>query len=298
MSELTDTTILIAASWPPEAEDSNFKAKFEEATVYLSTSLVEMGAQVVYGGNLAQDGLTETLASPFSDQWPDKPVFVHVLDEPSLVHAGFDRVWGALQRRNTGAIATWACVNDTFGYLSIDGGRISVAPVDDKPILFSRRTFPSNLSIPDDAAKLSYARSNKVERVDACLALGGKTGLLGNDRDHYFGFFPGVAEELLGVFEGRKPVIPLGAYGGCGLAIAEALGLVNTTSDTSPRQSGYFEAMNRLGKLRQDIPDNVRDDLAKVASAPLNQETMGIISSIIRNWSRPERKTHFGYLTA
>ncbi|MBZ9790493.1 hypothetical protein K9B32_10210 [Rhizobium sp. 3T7] len=298
MSELADTTILIAASWPPQAEDNNFKVMFEEATVYLCTSLVEMGAQVVYGGNLDLNGLTERLSSPFSSQRADMPVFVHVLDEPSLVRAGFDRVKQVLQKRTTGAIATWACVEDTFGYLSIDGGQISVAPVDSQPILFSRRTFPSSVSNADDAAALSFARSIKAEKVDACIAIGGKTGLLSNPQDHYFGFFPGVAEELIGVLEGRKPIVPLAAYGGCGRAIAEALGLEQSTSDNSPRQPGYLEAMDRLDKLSDYIPDKVRDDLAQVISAPLDSEIIAAIASIIKNWGEPKPANRSGYRTA
>jgi hypothetical protein len=288
MPALTGSTILLAASWPPEVVSGGEREKFEDAVIFLCSSLVEMGARVVYGGNLEPDGLTERLISSVAHRNVDQSVFVHFLDEPSLARAGYDAVKDALAARNSSAIATWGCVGETYGYLSINSGLISLEQHDAPPLLFDHTTFPSASSISDEAAAFSYARTVKTTNVDACVAIGGKTGLLGNMYDQYYGNYPGVAEEVIGVLALNQPVIPLGAYGGCSHAIAIALGLQAAGGQVSTHQPGFAEAMERLEELSAEIPEDVRVELVEVSAKFLDRELMGVIASIINNWGEPK----------
>ncbi|MBB6487934.1 hypothetical protein [Rhizobium lusitanum] len=297
MSDLGGKAILISASLPPEVENSASKKTFEDALSLLCTALTQKSAVIVYGGNLAPGGLTDKIASALSNLPPGKsaPTFIHVIDEPSLVEAGYDRFRKTLIGRQSQKIVTYACIGESHGVIQINGDTLVFSPDGLDQEEYDSSTFPVKISHENVEEAFSFARRMKTTNSSACITIGGKTGLLENPRDQYYGHLPGVAEEAIGMLSAGKPVIALGAYGGCGKAIAEALDLLeNFSSGEPPRQSGFQEAMDELNALRDQIPANVRKNLAVAARSSVVPALAEIITSIITDWGEPRPKSEQG----
>jgi hypothetical protein len=74
----------------------------------------------------------------------------------------------------------------------------------------------------DWAEGLTAMRIVMASRIDARITLGGKTAA-------YKGRMPGIAEEALVQIERKSPLFVLGGFGGCSLAIVQAMGLDSRT---------------------------------------------------------------------
>ncbi|RWX19240.1 hypothetical protein EHI45_00950 [Rhizobium leguminosarum] len=304
MLDLSNKRILISASLPPHIHDITTEAKLDNAIISLCSSLVSKGATIVYGGNLDEKGFTEKIAKRLAHVAPNggQPNFVHIIDEPSFVLAGFSRLRDVLVKRNPETIWTYACVGGEWGRVFSSGDRIELNPEFSPSIRYREKTFPADGSVRRPADAFSFARQIKIDTSDACIAIGGKTGMLEHPRDQYFGDLPGVAEEAILMLRAGKPTIPLGRYGGCGSAIADALDLVTIKSDNEPRrQPGFKTAMEALKLLGDQVPFTVRDDVVLAAKSHVDPKLVEVISSIIVRWGEPKPRTgndtpsrHFG----
>lgn len=281
MAIIKGKKILIAASQSAGASLHDTEA----VVASLAKSLVRHGATALYGGNLDPKGFTEKIAaatSPLSSE--ERVSFTNLLDEPSLILAGFQQIHSVLQSRQNHT-STYACIGNSYGRLMIFGDQIEFLPDNSPRIVFDRHTFPKTVSGAGQQEAFTFARQIKTEYADACVAVGGKTGIIDNPTDRYLGRLPGVAEEAIGFLKAGKPMITLGAYGGCAEAIAEALNL-SPASETAQleRQQGFADAMTTLRNLKHNIPPELRSDLAFVARSTLSPVVASIITSIISRW--------------
>lgn len=290
MSDLTGKKILLSASLPPDFGSFSSESDVIDAIEKLSIGLAKLGATVVYGGNLAENGFTEIIIRALlnSDLERGRPLFIHVIDEPTLIQSGYRRISEVLKARRSGAIFTRGFIGSELGQLSVEKNEILF-----RTLLENRKygpnSFPSLVEDMSHGEAFAHARRWKAHFADACIAIGGKTGILDRPDDRYFGDLPGVAEEVISFLDLNKPVVTLGAYGGCATETARALGLLESPYLEQPvRQSGFGLAMDILSNLREGIPSNVLDALIVAADMAVTPGLLDLASAIITTWSERE----------
>lgn len=177
----------------------------QDMMVEMARHLMAAGAQLLYGGDLRQNGYTGFLAEVAArHQAMDdeaRPAFVNMLPWP--VHARWDEAQIA---QLTQAFADHA----TLERLDREGRPIA----GDRPVEMDVRL--------DDAVwahSLTTMRTAMARRCNARIALGGQVA-------NYKGRMPGIAEEVLIAVEHRKPTFVLGGFGGCAADICEDLRLL------------------------------------------------------------------------
>jgi hypothetical protein len=122
--------------------------------------------------------------------------------------------------------------------------------------------------------------------ADARVALGGKMGIVALPQDRYEGAMPGIAEEAILTLEASRPLVPLGAFGGASRDVAIALGLMDEDRRVprGEQQLGYAEAMSRVERLGDRIPDAVRPALRELADDDRGEATSFAIVEAILCW--------------
>ena len=301
MSGLSGKNILLSASLSPDLRTGECVAGLEKAIGDLCYGLVSQGATVVYGGNLAPNSFTEIIAAALSKSDPDSenPVFIHVIDEPTLAGSTFGRLYDVIRLRQSTPTQTFGFINGELGQFFLKGNTVEFST--ERSIeTYDQGSFPSRIGDGSVGEAFAHARKWKANFSDACIAIGGKTGILQLSSDRYFGNLPGVAEELISVLEMEKPVIALGAYGGCAAEIAKALGLLNQHFEVPvevERQDGFAQAMDILSGMHEKIPPHILGDLSTAAQMQMSPDLVELASTIITNWDgyKPRTTPIFGF---
>lgn len=179
----------------------------EDAMSEIARHLLACGAKLVYGGDLRKDGFTELLFEIVeryrSQITHDGPLVENFLAWP--VHV-------LLPTSHLQALTkSFADIADLV-LLSGDGKRLAKRP--------RRSTMNQPLTDQDWSEGLTAMRRTMAAHIHARIVLGGRTA-------GYKGKMPGIAEEASLQLERRAPLYVLGGFGGCGAAIADAMGLTD-----------------------------------------------------------------------
>jgi hypothetical protein len=200
----------------------------QDAMAEIARHLIACGGKLAYGGDLREGGFTELLFEmvdryrPSSDEqrilvenylaWP-----VHALSSVAKLKALQDALKGLAD----------------LVLLKPDGKRMDLSErADDVP--------PPLLS--DWSGGLTAMRTAMASNIDARIALGGRTA-------DYKGRMPGIAEEALIQIERKSPLFVLGGFGGCSLAIVQAMGLRSRDKGPDVDASAGWEGLDEFSKF-------------------------------------------------
>lgn len=191
-----------------------------DAMAEIARHLLALGARLIYGGDLRQQGFSELLfelvarhrrdAGDGDDKagvtnylaWP-----VHILQSASALEDAAVDLDGT---------AELVC-------LQLDGTRISMA---------ERRQLASRQPTEDEWADgLTGMRRTMLAETNARIVLGGRV-------DRYKGAMPGIGEEALLSLRDGQPLFLMGGFGGCARDIAETVGLVAPWAASRPAWPG------------------------------------------------------------
>jgi len=294
MNKLDGLLVGISVSDAPDRARLGFpQREIDRAVLSLCTALVREGADIAYGGNLEPDGYTfkifRHLASAFAGA--REAPFRHFIPDPIARRARYEDLLSTLNN-GRGTVRTEIARGTEFFVAVPRHGAIRMGADtvvrDDADLLAWFGEVPA----VEPGAAYSAARQEIAARVDACVVLGGKMGVLSQPNDTYFGAMPGVAEEAILSLEACKPLIALGAFGGAARDIAIALGLIDP-KDRVPRaiqNPSYAASINQVEALRHLIPSTLYDDLVQVADDDRSEQTAFKVVSIIETWVALPRK--------
>ncbi len=269
---LENVHVQISASLPPDHLKLSIPPReFDRAMLTVCMSLVRAGATVVYGGDLRPDGITFKIFRHLARAYADvgRVPFVHVISFPSIARMPYEKLAEALRERR-GTCRTCVCAGDELLSVTLGDEELVVGEGDATVRLVDQADLTAwieGLGTVNNAADMSRARASVSAFVDACVAIGGKMGLLDNEGDQFSGAMPGIVEEVLLALNSGKPVIPLAAYGGSTRDLAISLQLL-PEDQRVPRgrqAPSYWEALSAAAAARSLIPDSIIDALQTIA---------------------------------
>ncbi|MBD9449671.1 hypothetical protein [Rhizobium sp. RHZ01] len=272
MKALENRKIQISLSTPPDHLKLGIPPReLDRALLSVCMALVRAGATVVYGGDLRPDGFSfkifRHLARAYADS--NSVPFIHIIDYVSLAKMTYEILENALTERR-GTCVTYVCVENTLSPVWLGDDEIIVGDQASSTSLQKDPAFTewvSGLKHLPQAEEMTASRKVKAEFADACVAIGGKMGLVGNGADLSAGAMPGIFEESLLMLKGGKPLIPLGAYGGATRDMAIALDLLGD-DEKVPRGKqvdSYNVALEDLASCKTLIPQRVYPKLKSLA---------------------------------
>jgi hypothetical protein len=201
----------------------------QDAMAEIARHLIACGGKLAYGGDLREGGFTELLFEMVDRYRPDSD-HQRILVENYLawpVHA-----LSSVEKLKTLQNALKGLADLVL--LKPDGQRMELSErADNVP--------PPQLSDWSDG--LTAMRSAMASKIDARIALGGRTA-------DYKGRMPGIAEEALIQIERKMPLFILGGFGGCSLAIVQAMGLLSRESGPNVDASTGWEGLAAFSKFR------------------------------------------------
>lgn len=179
-----------------------------DAMTEISRHLLAMGARLVYGGDLRDNGYTKLLFELVARHRRDadvgdfRPAIANYLPWP--VHSMKSEEYISGLREDLEGIGELYCL-DREG-LPIDKDARS-------------DPLPTAFSDEDWAESLTAMRRVQTSEVDARVVLGGRV-------TKFKGRMPGIAEETKFTLKANRPLYLLGGFGGCARDIASEMGLV------------------------------------------------------------------------
>ncbi len=182
----------------------------QDAATEVARHILVAGGELVYGGDLRQNGFTLLLLELIARHWrPDRtdedaarlPLLTNYLPWP--VHV-------AMKAEDIEA--------QTSGFA--EAARLVLLDKKGREIGPDARRQKRDALPGDWKPGLTAMRKHATGRIWARIALGGPV-------EEYRGKMPGVAEEVLLALEARHPVYLLGGFGGCARDIAESFGLAS-----------------------------------------------------------------------
>ena len=183
-------------------------AHLRDAMVEIARHMLALGARLVYGGDLRQDGFAGLLFELVArhrrdaDEGDDRAAVTNYLAWP--VHILQSAVDIETTAADLEGFAELVC-------LKLDGTRL---PIEERCNLASKQ--PSEAEWSDG---LTAMRRTMSAETNARIVLGGSV-------DNYKGAMPGIAEEALLSLQAGQPLYLMGGFGGCARDIAETVGLV------------------------------------------------------------------------
>lgn len=213
---LSDISISISISESNEMESLGLSlSHLNDAMVEVARHLLALGAKLVYGGDLRQNGFSQLLFELVQRHSSDS-----ILDGASdsvknylawPVHCQYSIDYIEKIREELSGAASLL-------YLSRNG---TLMNWDERKAIFPVAPTPK-----DWIDGLTSMRKLSVESTRAKVVLGGKT-------DKFFGVMPGVAEESLMALKIQQPIYVVGGFGGCALDIAKEIGLISSAGGSS-----------------------------------------------------------------
>lgn len=194
-----------------------------DAMAEISRHLLAMGARLVYGGDLRDNGYTRLLFELVARHRRDadigdfRPAFSNYLPWP--VHSTKPRAYLDGLREDLDGIGELRCL-DRNGRDMAASDLVQLSPDD-----FTEQ---------DWADSLTAMRRTQTEAIDARIVLGGRVS-------KFKGVMPGIAEETEFALEAHQPLYLLGGFGGCAGDIAADMGLLPRTgrSIAWPGREGF-----------------------------------------------------------
>lgn len=179
-----------------------------DAMTEISRHMLAMGARIVYGGDLRDNGYTKLLFelvarhSRDADAGDVRPAIANYLPWP--VHSMKSREYLSGLREDLEGI-----------------GELHFLDREGRTIAGDARGGPSvdSFSNEDWAASLTAMRRVQTETIDARIVLGGRV-------TKFKGVMPGIAEEADFALRANQPLYLLGGFGGCARDIASDIGLI------------------------------------------------------------------------
>jgi hypothetical protein len=213
---LSDKAVAISIS---ESDDLAVLGLAEEhlrdAMTEISRHLLAMGAQLVYGGDLRDNGYTALLFELVmrhrrdADEGDPKPSIINYLSWP--VHSMKSDEYLVGLTEDLEGIGQLRC-------LARDGSELAgdrLAP--------EQKT--EEFTDDDWAASLTSMREVQTAFIDARVVLGGRV-------TKFKGRMPGIAEEALFALKARQPLFLLGGFGGCARDIARTMNVLPNNGET------------------------------------------------------------------
>ncbi len=179
-----------------------------DAMTEISRHLLAMGARLVYGGDMRDNGYTKLLFELVARHRRDadvgdvRPAIASYLPWP--VHSMKSREYLSSLREDLQGIGELHCLGKEGRALADD------AQGGPSPAVFSDE---------DWASSLTAMRQVQTEAIDARIVLGGRV-------TKFKGRMPGIAEETEFALRANQPLYLLGGFGGCARDIAADMGLM------------------------------------------------------------------------
>lgn len=179
-----------------------------DAMIEISRHLLAMGARLVYGGDLRDNGYTKLLFELVARHRRDADVgdvrsaIANYLPWP--VHSTKSRKYLAGLRDDLEGLGELYC-------LDREGRRIA----EDTEVVGTTADF----SEEDWAESLTAMRRTQTDAIHARVVLGGRV-------TKFKGRMPGIAEETEFALKAKQPLYLLGGFGGCAGDIAADMGLM------------------------------------------------------------------------
>jgi hypothetical protein len=179
-----------------------------DAMTEISRHMLAMGARLVYGGDLRDNGYTTILFELVarhrrdSDVGDERPAIANYLPWP--VHSMKSKKFLSELRESLDGIGEVYCLDKEGNNIADD------ADIGPSPTAFSDEDWSSSLTA---------MRHVQTEATFARVVLGGRV-------TQFKGRMPGVAEETEFSLKTKQPLYLLGGFGGCARDIASEMGLM------------------------------------------------------------------------
>ena len=216
-----------------------------DAMAEIARHLLALGARLIYGGDLRQDGFSALLFELVArhrrdaDESDKRAGVLNYLAWPVHIRQSF----ADLERQITELedSAQLVC-------LKIDGSGL---PIEERRSLISQA--PTEQEWADGLTSMRVAM---MSNSDARVVVGGGV-------ESYKGVMPGIAEEALLSLRAGKPIFLVGGFGGCTRDIAESLGLIRARPTCRPEWAHRtaFEAFT-IADLNNGLTDEENAILA------------------------------------
>lgn len=221
---LAQKTIAISISESPDMPALGLgEEHLRDAMAEIARHFLALGARLIYGGDLRQQGFSELLFELVarhvrdSDAGDNSTGVTNYLPWP--VHIQKSAAELEKQILDVKDTASIVC-------LKIDGSELPI---------YERRGFQPQIPTEKEWTDgLTSMRITMMSVSDARVVVGGRI-------ENYKGLMPGIAEETLISLQAGKPTFLVGGFGGCARDIAELLGLINPRMKTAPMWSGHKE---------------------------------------------------------
>lgn len=221
---LAQKTIAISISESPDMPALGLgEEHLRDAMAEIARHFLALGARLIYGGDLRQQGFSELLFELVarhvrdSDAGDNSTGVTNYLPWPVHIQTSVAELEKQiLDVKDTASIV---CLN-------IDGSELPI---------YERRGFQSQMPTEKEWTDgLTSMRITMMSASDARVVVGGRV-------ENYKGLMPGIAEETLISLKAGKPTFLVGGFGGCARDIAELLGLISPRIKTAPMWSGHKE---------------------------------------------------------
>lgn len=221
---LSQHAIAISTSESPDMDSLGLSNEhLRDAMAEIARHLLALGARLIYGGDLREQGFSKLLFELVarygrdSDDGDIRPSVANYLAWP--VHIRM-------------AVADLAKFN-----ADLEGtAKLNLVALDGTLLSFDERQRMPQSHVTDSewAVGLTAMRHTMRKLTHARIVLGGRV-------EQYKGVMPGIAEESLLSLHAQQPLYLMGGFGGCARDIAETLGLVQLLSVPRPDWPGRVE---------------------------------------------------------
>lgn len=229
----------------------------------IAEHLLAIGAGLIYGGDLREDGFTELLFELVS-----KFESASGLEASSIVKNYIAwPVHVSLPKSAIEKLEAYMDGNAHLVFLDQNGNEI---------ILSTRNIQSSNKKPTTD----DWERGLSAMRKTMCIASYARV-ILGGRVDGFKGRMAGIAEEALQSLENGQPLFVLGGFGGCANDVAEAIGILEPKSWSRPDWPGrdHFKQFSSKD-LHNGLTEDENRTLARTPH--IDQATALILRGVLR----------------
>lgn len=185
------------------------KEHLNDAMTEIARHLLALGARLVYGGDLRQNGFSNLLFELVARHSRD------ALDNEKQSAVTNYMAWPVHLNMSHAEIENFSdelSGASVLSLLTLNGELLTSGQKKSLPLFYPAEN--------DWLVGLTAMRSFITSETYARIVLGGRT-------ENYRGVMPGVAEEIFISLTKKKPVYIIGGFGGCARDVAEVIGLVD-----------------------------------------------------------------------
>lgn len=217
----------------------------QDAMAEMARHLLALGARLIYGGDLRQNGFSNLLFELVARHRRDAD------EDDTRTGVTNYLAWPVHIQQSVAELEAQIVEVEDFAEiicLRIDGSSL---PIEE------RRGLPSQVPTEQEWADgLTSMRITMMSSSDARIVVGGRV-------EGYKGAMPGIAEEVLISLKAGKPIFLVGGFGGCTCDIAETLGLIKPRTTSISTWAGRTEfAGFTVANLNNGLTDEENATLA------------------------------------